>query len=62
MKRKDLAARCAAGRGKEMSDMARVAHISTGFERERDDKDGKREIEHGKKDLREDRADDSRDE
>jgi len=42
--------------------MARVGHISTGFERERDDKDGLHHNEHGAKDAREDRAEDSRDE
>jgi hypothetical protein len=42
--------------------MARVAHISAGFEREREDKDGPHHPEHGKKDAREDRGEDSRDE
>jgi len=42
--------------------MARVAHTSKGFERERDDKDGPKHKEHGKSDVREDRAEDSRDE
>lgn len=40
--------------------MARVEHISKGFERERGDKD--KYGEHGKRDVREDRAEDSRDE
>ena len=42
--------------------MARVEHVSLGFARERDDKDGAGHSEHGKKDVREDRAEDSRDE
>ena len=43
--------------------MARVEHSSRGFERERDnEKDGPRHSEHSKKDVREDRAEDSRDE
>jgi len=42
--------------------MARVAHTSTGFERERDDKDGPHHKENSKNDAREDRAEDSRDE
>ena len=42
--------------------MARVEHSSPGFERERDDKDGPHHSEHGKRDAREDRAEDSRDE
>ena len=42
--------------------MARVEHSSRGFERERDDTDPKGHREHGKKDAREDRAEDSRDE
>jgi hypothetical protein len=45
-----------------MKIMARVEHASPGFERERDDKDGPRHGEHGKRDAREDRAEDSRDE
>ena len=42
--------------------MARVAHTSKGFERERDAKDGPHHSEHGKKDAREDRPEDARDE
>jgi len=48
--------------GQEMKVMARVEHSSPGFERERDDKDGPHHSEHGKRDAREDRAEDSRDE
>ena len=48
--------------GQEMKIMARVEHSSPGFERERDDKDGPRHSEHGKRDAREDRSEDSRDE
>ena len=40
--------------------MARVEHASRGFERERDKESSRHE--HGKKDVREDRPEDSRDE
>ena len=46
----------------EMKIMARVEHSSPGFERERDDKDGPHHSEHGTRDAREARAEDSRDE
>jgi hypothetical protein len=42
--------------------MARVAHTSKGFEREREDKDGPHHPEKGKKDAREDRGEDRGDE
>lgn len=42
--------------------MARVGHISTGFERERDDRDGPHHKEGGAKDRREDRSEDRGDE
>jgi hypothetical protein len=50
----------AAGATKEMTDMARVEHASRGFERERDKESSRHE--RGKKDVREDRPEDSRDE
>ncbi len=41
--------------------MARVEHVSRGFEREREDKESSRH-EHSSKDVREDRGEDGRDE
>ena len=50
----------AAGATKEKIDKARVEHASRGFERERDKESSRHE--RGKKDVREDRPEDSRDE
>ena len=52
----------AADATKEMTVMARVEHASRGFEREREREKESSRHEHGKKDAREDRAEDARDE